>query len=148
MTPSDACAALVKQFEGCVLTAYPDPGTGGDPWTIGVGHTGPDIHKGLIWTQAQADAALASDLDRFGAGVSKLIGDALTTQSMFDALTSFAFNVGLANLAGSTLLKKHLAGDYDGARAEFGKWVNAAGKVLPGLVKRRAVEAAMYGQMS
>lgn len=148
MTPSDACRALVASFEGCKLTAYPDPGTGGDPWTIGYGHTGPDVRKGLVWSQAQADAYLASDLVNFGIGVSRLIGDVRTTQSMFDALVSFAFNVGLGNLAGSTLLKKHKAGDYDGAKAQFAAWNKAAGRVLPGLTKRRAAEAAMYGQIS
>jgi len=57
---------------------------------------------------------------------------------------SFAYNVGVGNLQSSTLLKKHKAGDYRGAVAEFAKWNKAAGKVLPGLTKRRAAEAALY----
>jgi lysozyme len=145
---SDACRLLVAQFEGLRLSAYPDPGTGADPWTIGYGHTGPEVRKGLIWTPGQADDALDADLDRFDIGVSSLIDGHLTTQSQLDAMVSFAFNLGLGALGKSTLLKMHLAGDYGGAQAEFGKWVNGAGKPMPGLVKRRAAEAAMYGQMS
>ena len=62
MTPSEACFALVKRFEGCRLDAYPDPATGGDPWTIGWGHTGPEVHKGLTISQDIADAYLLKDL--------------------------------------------------------------------------------------
>jgi lysozyme len=142
--PSAACLDLIKRSEGVRLSAYPDPGTGGDPWTIGYGHTGPEVHRGLVWTQAQADAALALDVARFADKVEKLIGDAATTQGEFDALVSFAFNVGAGNLASSTLLRKHKAGDKAGAAAEFGKWTHAAGRVLPGLVTRRAAEAALY----
>lgn len=151
MTPSDKCTALVKQFEGCekkqgngTFKAYPDPASGGAPWTVGFGATGPDIHRGTIWTRAQCDARLADDLAKFSAGVSAAIGDAPTTQHQFDALVSFAYNAGLANLKSSTLLKKHKAGDYAGAAAEFGKWNHAAGKVLAGLTKRRVAEAALY----
>ncbi len=144
MNPSPACEALTKTSEGCKLKAYPDPGTGGKPWTIGYGHTGPEVTPGLIWTQAQADKALASDLAAMGRSVSALIGAVPTTQGQFDALTDFAFNVGPENLKNSTLLKKHLARDYAGAADEFGKWIKAAGKVLPGLVTRRAREKALY----
>lgn len=142
--PSKACLDLIRRFEGCRLSAYPDPGTGGDPWTIGYGHTGPEVRRGLVWTQAQADAALALDVAKFADKVEKLIGDAATTQGEFDALVSFAYNLGTGNLASSTLLRKHKAGDKAGAAAEFGKWTRAAGRVLPGLVTRRAAEAALY----
>lgn len=141
--------ALIKSFEGCEkrrddgnLDAYPDPGTGGDPWTIGWGATGEGIHKGVVWTQEQADRRLESDVARYATQVSHYIGDAPTTQSQFDALTSFQFNTGA--LGGSTLLRKHKAGDYAGAAAEFGKWVHAGHNVLSGLVKRRAAEAKLY----
>ena len=144
MNVSPKCTALVKRFEGCRLESYPDPGTGGDPWTIGYGATGASIHKGVVWSQAQADDRLTHDLASFADGVSKLLGNAPTTQNQFDALTSFAFNVGLENLAGSTLLKKHRAEDYAGAATEFAKWTHAAGKTLPGLITRRAAEAALY----
>jgi len=66
------------------------------------------------------------------------------TQGQFDALVSFAFNLGIGALAKSTLLKKHLVGDYAGAAREFAKWKFGGGKVLAGLVKRRAAEARLY----
>lgn len=154
MTPStigERGVALIKQFEGCAkrrpdgrFDAYPDPGTGGDPWTIGWGSTGADIRPGTVWTQAQCDARLAEHLAAFSGKVAALLAGAATTQPQFDALVSFAYNVGPANLASSTLLKKHKAGDHAGAAAEFAKWNKAAGKVLPGLVKRRAAEALLY----
>jgi len=141
--------ALIKRFEGCAkalgngsFDAYPDPGTGGDPWTIGWGSTGPDIHKGLVWTQAQCDARLEADLQHFSAKVAAMVPSA--TQHQFDALTSFAYNLGPGNLASSTLLKKHKAGDFAGAANEFLRWNRAAGRVLPGLTKRRAAERLLY----
>jgi GH24 family phage-related lysozyme (muramidase) len=152
MQPSQACTKLIQEFEGCAkkqadgsFTAYPDPGTGGDPWTIGWGSTGPDIRKGVVWTQQQCDDRFAQHLDQFAQKVSGLLGGTPTTQSQFDAMVSFAYNVGVGNLAASTLLKKHKAGDYKGAAAEFARWNKAAGKVLPGLTRRRTAEAALYG---
>ncbi|MGZ8286661.1 MAG: lysozyme [Allosphingosinicella sp.] len=116
----------------------------GDPWTIGWGSAGPDIGKGPVWTQQQCDDRFTSHLAEFAANVGKVLGSTPTTQSRFDAMVSFAYNVGVANLAASTLLKKHKAGDYKGAAAEFARWNKAAGKVLPGLTRRRAAEAALY----
>ncbi len=151
MDPSANCIKLVQEFEGCArkqangtFSAYPDPGTGGDPWTIGWGTTGPDINKGLNWTQQQCDDRFTQDLTKFAGGVANVIGGAATTQPQFDAMVSFAYNVGIGNLTKSTLLKLHKAGDYAGAANEFGKWNKAAGKVLPGLTRRRAAEAALY----
>lgn len=151
LRPSKACLDLIKSFERCErkrsdgkLEAYPDPGSGGDPWTIGWGSTGKDIRKGTVWTQQQADERFAAHVDEFAAKVRGLIGGADTTQNQFDAMVSFAYNVGTANLAGSTLLRKHREGDYARAAAEFGRWNKAAGKVLAGLTRRREAEAAMY----
>lgn len=151
MTPSNACVKLIQQFEGCAkkrpdgkFAAYPDPGTGGDPWTIGWGSTGPDIKPGTVWTQQQCDDRFNAHLQEFAQGVASAIGSAATTQQQFDAMVSFAYNVGLGNLKSSTLLKLHKAGNYKGAAAEFAKWNKAAGKVLPGLTRRRAAEAALY----
>src|SRR5438067_4902133 len=145
MRPGQSCTNIIQQFEGCAkrrsdgsFEAYPDPGTGGDPWTIGWGSTGADIKKGLVWTQAQCDERFAQHLAEFGEGVAAAIGGAPTTQHQFDAMVSFAYNVGLGNFRSSTLLKKHNAGDYAGAAAEFARWNKAAGKVLPGLTRRRA----------
>jgi lysozyme len=151
MNPSSACSSLVQQFEGCAkkrsdgsYDAYPDPGSGGDPWTIGWGSTGPDIKKGVVWTQQQCDDRFAKHLAEFAAKVSQALGGSATTQHQFDAMVSFAYNVGVGNLSSSTLLKKHKAGDYAGAAAEFGRWNKAAGQVMAGLTRRRAAEAQLY----
>ena len=152
MNPSSACSALVQQFEGCAkkrsdgtFEAYPDPGSGGDPWTIGWGSTGPDVKKGVVWNQKQCDDRFSKHLGEFARNVEAALGGAATTQHQFDAMVSFAYNVGVGNLKSSTLLKKHKAGDYAGAKAEFAKWNKAAGKVMAGLTRRRTAEAQLYG---
>jgi len=96
----------------------------------------------MVITEAQATALLAQDVVRFEKGVNGL-GVALT-QNQFDALVSFAFNVGEKALRDSTLAKKLKAGDIKGAAAQFGAWVKGGGKTLPGLVRRRAAEAALF----
>lgn len=135
--------ALIKRFEGCELTAYPDPGTGGDPWTIGYGHTGSDVHPGLTISQARADELLQNDLQKFEQGVNNMISRALTP-NQFAALVSFAYNVGLGALQSSTLLRLLNAGDVNGAANQFGEWVNGANGPLPGLVTRRAAEKQLF----
>lgn len=150
-----AGVALIKRFEGCerrrpdgLIEAYPDPGTGAEPWTIGWGATGRDhfrggrIRPGTVWTQAEADARLMQDLARFAAEVAKALGNAPRTQNQFDALVSFHYNTGA--IARATLTKKHIAGDTAGAAQEFARWNRAGGRVLRGLVRRRAAEAALY----
>ena len=151
MDPSADCIKLVQSFEGCekrqpdgTFNAYPDPGSGGDPWTIGWGSTGPDIKPGVNWTQQQCDDRFTQDLTTFAQSVDNAIGGAATTQPQFDALVSFAYNLGIGNLTKSTLLKLHKAGNYAGAAGEFGKWNKAGGKVLNGLTRRRAAEAQLY----
>ena len=141
--------ALIRQFEGCarlrpdgMVEAYPDPGTGGEPWTIGWGATGPGIGPGSVWTQQQCDARLESDVARHARDVAIALGDAPTTQAQFDALVSFHYNTGA--IARSTLLRRHLAGDYRAAAEEFARWNRAGGRVLKGLVRRRAAEAHLY----
>lgn len=143
--------ALIKQFEGCAkrlpdgrLAAYPDPGSGGDPWTIGWGSTGPDIERGTIWTQEQADARFAEHLAQFAARVDKLLGDVPTTPAQFGAMVSLAYNIGVNAFGKSTVLRKHKAGDYGGAADAFLMWNKAAGKVMAGLTRRREAEAALY----
>jgi GH24 family phage-related lysozyme (muramidase) len=148
---SAACVALIQEFEGCAkrrkdgrYDAYPDPGTGGDPWTIGWGSTGPGIKRGTIWTQAEADERLERDVMTFALKVAALLKGVVTAQEQFDAMVSLAYNVGAENLRTSTLLKLHRAGDHAGAVAQFSRWNKAAGKVLPGLTRRRAAEARLY----
>lgn len=144
MIHSKAARDLIEAFEGRRHDAYPDPASGGDPWTIGIGHTGPEVHKGLTWSDAQIDAALDADLVRFDHGVTELIGSAATSQNEFDAMVSFAFNLGLGNLGKSTLLHAHKAGDKSSAAIEFARWNRAGGKPMTGLTRRRAAEAALY----
>lgn len=141
MNASPKCAALIKQFEGCRLKAYLCPA--GVP-TIGWGATGPDIKLGLTWTQAQADDRLAKDIARFATGVTALLGGRPTTQGQFDALVDFAFNLGTGALGKSTLLTLHKSGEFKAAADQFARWVNANGKPLPGLVRRRAAEMELY----
>ena len=144
-----AGVALIKRFEGCakkradgLIEAYPDPASGGDPWTIGWGATGAGIAPGTVWTQSECDARLEADLVRYAAAVARALGDAPTTQHQFDALVSFHYNTGAIERA--TLTKKHISGDYAGAAAEFARWNKAAGKVMRGLVRRREAEATLY----
>ena len=132
---------LIKRFEGCKLKAYLCPA--GIP-TIGWGATGPDIHIGLVWTQEQADERFREHLSEFGDGVAALVKAAPTSAHQMAALVSFAFNLGTGALAHSTLLRKHIAGDYAGAAGEFGRWNKAGGRVLAGLTTRRAAESALY----
>ena len=148
---SPAGLALIKRFEGCarvrpdgLVEAYPDPGTGGAPWTIGWGATGADIGPATVWTRAQCDARLEIDVARHASEVSAAIGRAPTSQPQFDALVSFHYNTGAIRRA--TLTKRHLAGDFAAAAAEFARWNRAGGRVLNGLVRRRAAEAALYSK--
>lgn len=134
--------AVAHYFEQCRLEAYPDPGSkDGKPWTIGWGHTGPEVVKGLKWTQAQADAAFEKDLLRFEARVARLVKVPLT-QGQYDALVLFDYNTG--SLHTSTLLKMLNAGDYFGALTQFARWNKNDGKVMRGLIRRRAAEAALW----
>lgn len=147
LTTSDGGIALIKRFEGLELRAYPDPGTGGKPWTIGIGTTiypsGQAVKAGDVITEAQAEEYLRHDLARFEAAVNRLTGG-VVTQGQFDALVSFAYNVGEAALKESTLLRLHGEGNYDAAAGQFARWNKAAGKVLTGLTRRRAAEAQTY----
>lgn len=143
---------VLHYFESCRLTAYPDPGSkDGKPWTIGFGHTGPDVYPGLIWTREQADAAFVADLGRFERDVVQLVKVPIN-QGHFDALVSFVYNVGsdidtdtiAEGLGDSTLLRKLNAGDFAGAADEFPKWNKNDGKVMLGLRRRRAAERALF----
>lgn len=161
MKPSNAAVALAKSSEGLRLVAYPDPGTGGAPWTIGYGST-VGVKAGDVITLDQAEARLDRDILNAAAVVNRAVAVPLT-QGQFDALTDFVLNVGpgrkadpskgdlgkdgfvvLKNGKPSTMLRKLNSGDYAGAAAEFPKWTSAAGRKLSGLVTRRAKERAMF----
>lgn len=140
--PSKRCIEFIQSFEQCRLKAYlPTPD---DVWTVGWGSTGPDVKRGTVWTQEQADARFAADLERFAEAVRKAIGDTPTRQCEFDAMCSLAYNIGADAFARSTLVRKHVDGDKKGAAAQFERWVFQKGKKLAGLVRRRVAERAMY----
>ncbi|AIS17521.1 hypothetical protein LT40_08970 [Pseudomonas rhizosphaerae] len=142
MKTSSKGIALIKSAEGLRLKAYPDPGTGGLPWTIGYGSTS-GVTRNMVITEAQAEQMLAEDLVRFERIVERAVRVPVT-QGQFDALVSFTYNVGEGNFTKSTLLRKLNAGDTAGAAEQFSRWVHAGGKVLSGLVKRRAAERALF----
>ena len=130
---------LIKKYEGLRLTAYKCPA---GVWTIGYGHT-KGVKEGQKITNSQAEELLKEDLRVFENGVNKW--NLQINQYQFDALVSFAFNLGLANLGKSTLLKKVQANPQDKTiKDEFLKWVNAGGSKIEGLVRRRNEEAEMY----
>jgi lysozyme len=140
MTPSPRCVELVKHFEGFRAKPYRCPA--GVP-TIGYGHTeGVSLSDPPI-TREPAAALLEGDLAVFAAGVARLL-TVPVAQNQFDALVSFAYNVGLGNLQRSTLLKMVNSGDLASAAREFAKWTKAKGVELPGLVRRRAAERALF----
>lgn len=143
MKTSERGLEFIKEHEGLVLEAYPDPATGGEPWTIGVGHTGSDVHEGLVITEERAMELLRRDVEEAERCIERNVRVPLT-QPEFDSLVSWIFNLGCGNFRGSTMLKKLNDSDYDGAAAEIPKWNRAAGKVMAGLTKRRAAERELF----
>ena len=132
--------ALTRSFEGLRLTAYQDSV---DVWTIGYGHTGSEVHRGQFISETEAETLLRSDLSSAVRAVRKAIEVDLA-QHQFDALVDFCFNLGRGSFLGSSLLRYVNQGEFDNATAQFGLWVHAGGKVLAGLVRRRAAEAALF----
>ena len=134
----EALYVLIRRFEGCRLTPYYCPA---GVLTCGWGSTGIDVFPGQSWTQEYADKRMALDAAKFARGVliacPGLQGEALC------AIADFAYNLGLGRLQASTLRRKLNSGDMEGAKAELAKWVRGGGKVLPGLVIRRQVEASL-----
>ena len=160
--------AVLHHYESCELKAYPDPASSlgkactarglkmrdyrkvpawqslkGDPWTIGWGHTGPEVREGLVWDQSTADVVFAQDLCRFEAGVLAAIKVGIN-QGQFDALVCFSYNLGLGNLRSSTLLELLNAGNTRAAQSQFARWNQAGGRVMLGLRRRREAEAALF----
>lgn len=140
---SDIAVNLIKAFEGCRLTAYPDPISHGDPWSIGYGATGPNIGPGTTWTQQQADDDLATRVQAIGAQIDNLVSIDLT-DNQEAALCSFVYNLGIHALQESTLLRLLNQGDVAGAAAQFLRWDMAGGSVVQGLLNRRKTEMGVF----
>ena len=157
MKVSFGTLTLIEHHEGVRMRPYLCPAS---LWTVGVGHVlYPEqarlpvserlqfalrIEDDRLWSRSEVDDLLAKDLARFERGVARYCPSATSRQSQFDALVSFAFNVGLGNLQRSSLRMKHNRGEFDAAADEFMKWTKGGGRVLPGLVKRRLDEQRLY----
>jgi len=144
LKPSENAYALIRKMEGLVLHAYPDPATGGKPYTIGYGTTrhtdGSPVQLGETVTQEQAEQMMRHAADEMAAQIT-----ANVNQNQLDALTVFAYNCGIDALLKSTLYRKVLANPDDPTiENEFSRWVFAAGKIMPGLLARRREEYALY----
>ncbi len=149
MTYSLKGLALTEKFEadgGPVLVAYADHLAGGIP-TVGWGHTGVDVHVGATWTYEQCVEALQNDVQWAANVVNNLVHVSLT-QSEFDALVDFVFNVGSGNFASSTLLKLLNEGNFAQAAMQFERWDKAKGVVVAGLLRRRLAEKAEFNSTS
>ena len=147
MQVSDAGIELIKSFEGFRANAYPDPKSGGDPWTVGYGSTkfpsGRPVKKGDYVTPAQAEMYLREDVKKFANSVDALVTAPLK-QCQYDALVSFVYNLGATNFRNSTLLKKLNSKDYKGAADEFLRWVSPGSSVEAGLRRRRTAERNLF----
>ena len=144
MHTSDEGFELIKKFEGCELEAYQ---CAAGVWTIGYGYT-KDVKEGDVWSEEKADFMLWRELDdEYEHYINSLV-TAPINQCQFDALVSWVYNLGPANLKASTLLKKLNAGEYNEVPAQIKRWnkatVNGDRKVLPGLTRRREAEALMF----
>lgn len=148
MNISAAGINLIKEYEGVRLKSYKCPA---GVWTVGVGHTSaagaPEVKPGMTITETEALKILRNDLKKFEASIDSMVRVPLK-QNQYDALCSFIFNVGAGAFQKSTLLRKLNAGDYAAVPQELMKWTKAGGKELPGLVRRRRAEAAMWRGVS
>ena len=131
--------ALIKKFEGLELEAYK---CAAGVWTIGYGHT-KDVQPGDVWSESHADHMLEVELEEFEAYINNNVTAPLS-QNQFDALVSWVYNLGPANLKASTMLKVLNSGDYEGVPAQIKRWNKAGGKVLEGLIRRREAEALLF----
>ena len=144
MKISEEGLEIIKHFEGCELEAYK---CAAGVWTIGYGHT-KDVQEGDTWSKEKAEHMLSKELeDEYEHYVNSLVTVPMN-QCQFDALVSWVYNLGPANLKVSTLLKKLNAGDYEDVPNQIKRWnkatVNGERKVLPGLTRRREAEATMF----
>lgn len=139
MKTSEKGVSLIQHFEGCELKSYR---CAGNALTIGYGHTG-NVEEDQKITQEQADTLLVNDLEVFERQVQRLVTVDLK-QHQFDALVSWAFNLGSGNLRASTLLRVLNAGDYDKVTEQMVRWDKAGGIALAGLTRRRKAEAVLF----
>ncbi len=139
-TYSDTGLALTKQFEGLRLGAYQDCA---GVWTVGYGHTGRDVQPGRHVSEFEAEVLLRVDLRDAVLCVNRY-AEVPLAQHQFDALVDFCYNAGRGNFMRSSLLGKVNLQDFEGAAVQFGLWVNVDQQPVPGLVRRRAAEAAMF----
>lgn len=143
MNAIDIALPLTKTWESCRLTAYPDPVSGADPWTVGWGATGPSIGPDTVWTQVQADADLESRLNQIYVEIAPHC-PAGATAVQIGACMDFAYNEGIHAFLTSTLLAEWRAGNVAGAAAQFLRWDIAGGHVVQGLENRRADERRIF----
>lgn len=139
MRTSQRGLSLIKSFEGLRLQSYQDVV---GVWTIGYGTTR-GVNASMKISKEQAERMLLNDVQRFEPEVQRLITVPLS-QNQWDALICFTYNLGSANLESSTLRRLLNTGDYAGAAEQFPRWNKAGGKVLPGLVRRRAAERDLF----
>ena len=130
---------MIKHFEGLELNAYQ---CAAGVWTIGYGHT-KGVQQGMVISEETADEMLVEELKEYENYINDMVNCPLN-QNQFDALVSWVYNLGPANLQASTLLKVLNAGDYAGVPAQIKRWNKAGGKVLQGLVRRREAEALLF----
>ena len=138
--PVELAADFIEQWEGFRETAYLCPA---GVLTIGFGHTGSDVKEGQVVTYKEAYNMLLEDLKRYASGLAAWV-NVKVTEDQYIALLSLAFNVGVGAVAKSTLLRLLNAGDIEAAGDEFLKWAYAAGRELPGLVRRRREERKLF----
>lgn len=132
---------IIRQFEGCKLEAYQDPV---GIWTIGYGHTGPDVHEGLVWIQQQADDTCAFDARvRFAQLLQSVPSIETQSPGRQAAIADFVYNLGIGTFRTSTLRSAVLVGAWENVKQQLSLWVHAGGKTLPGLVARREAEIAL-----
>jgi lysozyme len=131
---------LIKSFEGWRATSYLCPA---GVWTIGWGSTGPHVKPGMTITQERGEALLRADLGRFEAAVTRLV-TVNVSQAQYDAMVSLAFNIGIAAFGRSSVLRHVNARSFDAAAKAFALWNKGGGRVLSGLVRRRAAESALF----
>ena len=134
--------ALIKKFEGCELEAYQ---CSAGVWTIGYGHT-KDVEEGDTISKDQAEEMLVEELHEYENYVNEYVNVALS-QNQFDALVSWVYNLGPANLKASTMLKVLNSGKYEDVPAQIKRWNKAGGKVLEGRIRRREAEACLFKGM-